>query len=120
MPNTVLLIQDDPQFESDFKEQLRPSEFNVTQAINGFHGLKLATSEKFDFIFVDLMLHQIDGLDVIRLLKWHPISQSSQLIAISRHHTPAQQAITLSAGATFFFKKPYTAEDLAIALQITR
>lgn len=120
MHSTVLLIQDDPQLESEFKERLRYSEFSITQAINGFHRLKLATSEKFDFIFVDLLLHQIDGLDVLRLLKWHPISQSSQLIAISRHHTPTQQAITLAAGATFFLKKPFTAEDLAVALQITR
>jgi len=119
MPKTVLLIQDDPQLESDFKEQMRLAEFSVTQAINGFHGLKLASSEKFDFVFIDLMLHQVDGLDVIRLLKWHPSSQNSKLIAISRHHSPTQKAITLAAGADYFLKKPFTAEDLAVALKIT-
>ncbi len=120
MANTVLLIQDDPKLESDFKEQLRPAEFSITQAINGFHGLKLASSEKFDFIFIDLMLRKVDGLDVIRLLKWHPINNSSKLIAISKYHTPKQQAIALAAGADYFMKKPFTAEDLAVALKITR
>ena len=116
MHQSVLLIEDDPVLEGLIKALALPCDLNITQAINGFDGLKLASSQKFDLIFVDLMLPQVDGLDVIRLLKWHPVSQGSRLIAISRAITAIQRNNTLAAGADFFLQQPFSTEEIIAAL----
>lgn len=118
MASTVLLIQDDSEFELEFKEHLRHTKFLITQATSGFDGLKLASTQKFQYIFIDLKLQQINGLDIIRLLKWHPIGKNSKLIAISSNHLSRQQATT--AGADYFLRKPFSVNDLMTALTIAR
>jgi DNA-binding response OmpR family regulator len=116
MHKSVLLIENDTVLKELIQALDWPFSMSITQADQAFIGLKLASSEKFDFIFVDLMLHQVDGLDIIRLLKWHPMSQSSRLIATSRQMNGAQEATTLAAGANYFLRKPIRSDELIGAL----
>lgn len=116
---SVLLIDDDQLLGSLISGLTKPFGINLIQAMNGFHGLKLASEYKFDFIFVDLMLPQVDGLNVIRLLKGQPKRQNTRLIAISGRCDPLQQATTLEAGADVFLAKPVDPLLLKRALGVT-
>ena len=95
-----------------------PFSVSIKQAEQAFAGLQLASTQKFDFIFVDLLLHQVDGLDIIRLLKWHPMSQSARLIATTRQMNGAQETTTLTEGADFFLRKPISPDALIAALAV--
>ena len=116
MHKSVLLIENDTVLKELIQALDLPFNVSITQADQAFVGLKLASSQKFDFIFVDLMLHQVDGLDIIRLLKWHPMSQSSRLIATSRQVNGTQESTTLTAGANYFLRKPIRSDELIAAL----
>ena len=118
MHKSVLLIENDTVLKELIQALDWPFSMSITQADQAFIGLKLASSEKFDFIFVDLMLHQVDGLDIIRLLKWHPMSQSARLIATTRQMNGAQETTTLTEGADFFLRKPISPDALIAALAV--
>jgi DNA-binding response OmpR family regulator len=119
MPNRyVLLIDDDQLLGSLIKALTKPLGIELVQATNGFHGIKLATEYKFDTIFVDLMLPQIDGLNVLRLLKKVLPAGGARLIAISGRSNRLNQAQALSAGADMFLSKPVNMTELTHALGI--
>jgi DNA-binding response OmpR family regulator len=116
MHQSVLLIEEEPLLQPLIEALALPCDFNITQAITGFDGLRLATSLKFNLIFVDVMLSQVDGLDVLRLLRWQPLSQGSRLIAVSSTDSPTLRGNTYAAGADYFLHPPYNAEAITAAL----
>jgi CheY-like chemotaxis protein len=118
MHKSVLLIENDTVLKELIPTMDLPFSVSIKQAEQAFAGLQLASTQKFDFIFVDLLLHQVDGLDIIRLLKWHPMSQSARLIATTRQMNGAQETTTLTEGADFFLRKPISPDALIAALAV--
>jgi DNA-binding response OmpR family regulator len=119
LKRNVLLIDDDQLLGSLIQAVTKSLGMEIYQATNGFHGIKLATEYRFDIIFVDLMLPQIDGLNVLRQLKQVLPPNSARLIAISGRSSRLNQAQTIAAGADLFLGKPVNLLELKHALGIS-
>lgn len=72
----------------------------------------LAAQERYDLVFVDLMLPYINGLKVIKLLKKRPHFQRVPVIAISRRSGRWDRLMASLAGAAEYVIKPITLEQL--------
>lgn len=65
----VLIIDDEEAILLMYSEKLKASGHEVLTANDGQEGLKVAQKEKPDLIFLDIIMPQMNGLDVLKELK---------------------------------------------------
>ncbi len=65
----ILLIEDEANVSLVLKTALEHEGYDVTAALDGEEGLRLALSGHPDLILVDLLLPKMGGMDMIRALR---------------------------------------------------
>ena len=75
----VLLVEDEPIIRELVRSMLSDGTVEVECAANGPEGLKLARTQRFDLILLDVVLPQMDGITICRLLKADPSTSSVPL-----------------------------------------
>lgn len=78
---TILLIDDEEQVRILFQVTLEEAGYRVLTAENGKHGLRLLERQEVDVILVDILMPDMDGLDLIALLR--KTRPAIKIIAIS-------------------------------------
>lgn len=65
----ILLVEDDQVLQKMYHDKLQKEGYDVVMALDGRVGFDLALREQPDFILLDLMMPQTDGLTCLKLLK---------------------------------------------------
>ncbi|MFC2056218.1 response regulator [Chloroflexota bacterium] len=65
----VLVVDDEPLIGHLFNEALGKYGYQVTVILSSSEGLKLLTAQKFDIIFLDLVMPEIDGSELFRQIR---------------------------------------------------
>ena len=78
---TILLIDDEESIRRIFQVALEEAGYRVLTAEHGKHGLRLLAQEKVDLIVVDIFMPEMDGMELIPLLR--KTRPATQVIAIS-------------------------------------
>lgn len=66
---TILLIEDDEFLAELYATKLNLEGFEVTLALDGKKGLRLAKEKKPDLILLDIILPEIDGFQLLKIFK---------------------------------------------------
>lgn len=110
----ILVIDDEIQMQRLLRSTLKTAGYTVTLAESGRDGLRLATSERFDGIILDLGLPDSDGIDVLKELRtWalYPI------LILSVRASEQDIVAALDAGANDYLTKPFHTEELLARLR---
>ena len=105
----LLLIEDDPVIRSRLIGALRERGYVVASADKGMTGLGLAVEDRPDLVLLDLGLPDIDGTEVLRMLR--AVSAVPVIITSARDDDPALVQ-ALDAGADDYLVKPFSAAQL--------
>jgi CheY-like chemotaxis protein/anti-sigma regulatory factor (Ser/Thr protein kinase) len=84
----------------------------VVAAMHGRLGLELAREHQPVLVLLDLHLPDIDGDQVLQLLRDDPVTSSIPVVIISADATSGQVRRLLTAGATAYLTKPIDIPDL--------
>jgi two-component system, OmpR family, KDP operon response regulator KdpE len=105
----VVIIEDDARVRSALARALEVLGHQVAQAETAMSGLAMVMSEKPDVIVLDLGLPDVDGVDLLKMLR--PVSDAVVIAATAR---VAEEDIvrTLDAGADDYVCKPFSPEQL--------
>lgn len=79
--STVLIIDDDTQFNLMLKSALEIKGYEVETAANGKEGKALYQNKKYDVIITDIIMPDVDGYEVI--LDLRRMGMSDRTIAVS-------------------------------------
>ena len=108
-----ILVVDDERFNIKVLSDLLKSEYKLMAAINGQQALKAASSEKPpDLILLDVMMPEMDGYEVCRILKADEITRSIPVIFVSGMEQEADRVKALEEGAVAFLTKPISPDAL--------
>jgi DNA-binding response OmpR family regulator len=110
---SVLLVEDDPVIRSALIEVLSAHGHVVHSASQGFEALREVTQRPPDVVVLDLGLPDLDGTDVLRMLRG--ISQVPVVVATARDDD-AEVIKLLNAGADDYLVKPFSGGQLAARL----
>ncbi|NWF26576.1 response regulator transcription factor [Streptomyces sp. PKU-EA00015] len=106
----VLVVEDDPVIRAALIEVLTGHGYAVRTAHQGFEALREVTQALPDIVVLDLGLPDIDGLDVLRMIRG--ISRVPVLVATARDDD-AEVIRLLNAGADDYMVKPFSGGQLA-------
>ena len=85
-------------------------------AESGYEGIKACEKNDYDIIFVDYIMPDMDGVDVIRKIRtW----SDTPIIVISARSEDADKVEALDAGADDYLTKPFSVEELLARLRVT-
>ena len=101
---SVLLIEDDAEIRSALARALGARDFDVVEAANGLNGLQKLIDQSPEIVVLDLGLPDIDGVDLLRMLR-------SVIVATARDEEAGIVAL-LDAGADDYVVKPFSSEQI--------
>ena len=110
----ILVIDDEDIVLISCKRALLPEGFEVKTAQNGIEGLKMIEEERFDLVFTDLKMPDIDGIEVLRIIKqrW----PETGVIIITGYQTVDSAVKAIKLGAYDYIEKPFTPDGIINAV----
>jgi DNA-binding response OmpR family regulator len=105
----VLIVEDDPTIRTAVTRTLTDKGYAVATAHTAMTGLHLAVSERPDVVVLDLGLPDLDGREVLRMIR----SVSAVPIIVATARSAESEIIgALDAGADDYVVKPYGGAQL--------
>jgi len=105
----VLIVEDDATIRTSVVRALSERGHVVVSSATAMDGLKLAVAEKPDVILLDLGLPDLDGREMLRMLR--AVSQVPVIVVTARR-TEDEIVRALDAGADDYVVKPYGASQI--------
>ena len=83
----IVLIEDNAEIRETTEEILELADYEVHVAENGKVGVELVKKEKPDIIICDIMMPDLDGYGVIRILARNPETSTIPFVTLNDHST---------------------------------
>ena len=110
--NLILVVEDEPDISELISHNLERHGYRVETAVTGKEGLNRAKSETPDLIVLDIMLPEMNGLDVCRILKSERETQHIPIIMLTARDEDIDVVTGLEVGADDYITKPFSPKVL--------
>ena len=111
----VLIVDDEPQIRRFLRASLQSHDYAVIEAENGKEAVRACTVQRPDLVVLDLGLPDMDGLDVIALLReWSTVP----IIVLSIRSDDADKIDALDRGANDYVTKPFSMGELLARMRV--
>lgn len=104
----MLVIDDSKTVCSLLKKMLVQNQYDVSIALDGETGLKMVEELRPDLIFLDIVLPNMNGFQVLRTLRKSPLTENIPIIMISGNAQATEKYYAERIGADDFMKKPFS------------
>ena len=103
---TALIIEDNDDNMELITFILEKHGYRTLRAKTGRKGFKLALSEQPDFILLDIQLPDIEGTEVVQMIRAEEKEVAMPVIAVTSYAMAGDQEQLLAAGCTGYIEKP--------------
>ncbi len=117
MKARVLLVDDEPDALEILGFKLREAGFTPIFAKDGRQALDSARSERPDLIVLDLMLPEVDGLEVCKILRRDPATASIPILMLTARAAEMDRVVGLEIGADDYVTKPFSPRELVLRVR---
>jgi CheY-like chemotaxis protein len=107
----VLIVDDEADIRLTLKLILEMAGHQILEAGDG-HGALCMVKQEPDVVLLDIRLPDIDGLEVLRILKGEPKVADIPVVCVSAHSSGDTQRRALALGAVAYLSKPFDFERL--------
>ena len=115
----VLVVDDNKVNLSVFKGLLKSTNAEVVLATGGMSGVERAREEKFDIIFVDYMMPDMDGIETFERLKSEGLNTKTPIIMLTANAGAEAEALYRRKGFDGYLAKPILKEKLYAIIRET-
>lgn len=118
----ILVIEDEQLVRENILDLLEAEGFDGIGAENGHIGITWAWEHKPDLIICDVMMPELDGYDVLKLLRKEPVTATIPFIFLTAKADKSDFRQGMQLGADDYLTKPFTSADLlgAISMRLER
>jgi DNA-binding response OmpR family regulator len=109
MPESILVVEDEPALRDTLSYNLKKDGFAVEAVGDGRSALESARRLKPDLIVLDLMLPEIDGFEVCRILRQEMITP---ILMLTARDDEIDRVVGLEVGADDYLTKPFSMREL--------
>ena len=112
----LLLVEDEPNVVSVVTRGLTEEGFNVSVAPDGLIGKKMALENQFDLVILDIMLPEINGLELCKIIKKE--QPTLPIIMLTALGTTENVVNGLDNGADDYLIKPFKFAELSARIRM--
>jgi diguanylate cyclase (GGDEF)-like protein len=112
MPETILVVDDDPDIARFVEVNLRSAGYDVSVASDGEEALDKASTLRPDLVLLDVMMPRIDGFEVAQRLRRNPQTSNTSIIMLTAKALSTDKVLGLTAGADDYIIKPFDPIEL--------
>jgi DNA-binding response OmpR family regulator len=113
----ILVVDDEPDALELIAFNLKNAGLEVLTAENGDQALRLARSQLPDLILLDLMLPEVDGLEVCKILRRDPATSAIPIIMVTAKAAEMDRVLGLELGADDYVTKPFSPRELVLRVK---
>ena len=113
----ILVVDDEPEAVELLEFNLKQAGFEVISAEDGAEALKKARSALPSLIVLDLMLPEIDGLEVCKMLRRDPLTTRIPIIMLTAKAAEMDRIVGLELGAEDYITKPFSPRELVLRVK---
>lgn len=112
----IIVIEDEVDLQSVLEYNLKQAGYSVTLAGRGQEGLRLAQQHIPDLILLDLMLPDVSGMDVCRMLKSQAATKAVPIIMVTARGEEIDRVVGFEIGADDYVVKPFSVRELLLRI----
>jgi DNA-binding response OmpR family regulator len=109
MPESILIVEDEPALRDTLSYNLKKDGFSVEAVGDGRAAIESARRLQPDLIVLDLMLPGIDGFEVCRILRREMITP---ILMLTARDDEIDRVVGLEVGADDYLTKPFSMREL--------
>lgn len=113
----VLVVDDDPLMRRIVTQSLDRAIYELVEAESGASGIQCAIEQRPDLILLDVMMPEMDGFEVIRRLRSHPMTQGIPIILLTALGEMSEKVFGMQLGADDYITKPFDPRELRARVQ---
>ncbi len=111
----ILIIDDERSIRNSLKEILMDEGYDVEVAENGADGCAMVEKEKYDVIFCDIKMPEMDGMEVLD--RFNQMGLDAAVVMISGHGDIDTAVDCIKRGAFDFIQKPLDLNRILITIK---
>jgi len=113
----ILVVDDEPDALELIGFNLKNAGYDVITAEDGAAAVKKARSQKPDLILLDLMIPEIDGLEVCKILRRDDATSGIPIIMVTAKAAELDRVLGLELGANDYVTKPFSPRELVLRVK---
>jgi DNA-binding response OmpR family regulator len=113
----ILVVDDEPEAVELVEFNLKQAGFDVVTAADGAEALKKAQTAAPALVVLDLMLPEVDGLEVCKLLRRDPATATIPIIMVTARAAEIDRVLGLELGADDYVTKPFSPRELVLRVK---
>jgi len=113
----ILVVDDEPEAIELVEFNLKQAGFSVVSAADGAEAVKKARAARPSLIVLDLMLPEVDGLEVCKMLRRDPATASIPIIMLTAKAAEIDRVLGLELGADDYVTKPFSPRELVLRVK---
>ena len=117
MKAKILVVDDEPDALELIGFNLKNAGYDVITAEDGNEALKKARTQKPDAILLDLMIPEVDGLEVCKILRRDPATAGIPIIMVTAKAAELDRVLGLELGANDYVTKPFSPRELILRVK---
>jgi diguanylate cyclase (GGDEF)-like protein len=112
MPESILVVDDDPDIARFVEVNLRSAGYDVSVAGDGEEALERAAEIRPDLVLLDVMMPRLDGFEVAQRLRKNPQTANTSIIMLTAKALSSDKVTGLQSGADDYIIKPFDPIEL--------
>jgi DNA-binding response OmpR family regulator len=114
MARTILVVDDEPTLREMLAEALEADGYRVVVAADGREALSRFRAERPDLVLLDLMLPELSGVEVCRILR---AESPVPIIMVTAKDSELDKVVGLELGADDYVTKPFSLRELSARIR---
>jgi CheY-like chemotaxis protein len=114
IPLKLLVVEDDPASLELMTEVFTSLKAEVRPVRDSEEAVGIINHERFDGIFLDLEMPNLNGFDLARLVRKSSSNKSTPIVIVTGRDERQTMQEVFALGATFFLQKPVDRQKLSI------
>jgi two-component system response regulator RegX3 len=114
MARTILVVEDETTLRETLADALEVEGFRVVAAADGREALTRFRADKPDLVLLDLMLPELSGIDVCRIIR---AESGVPIVMLTAKDSELDKVVGLELGADDYVTKPFSLRELSARIR---
>jgi two-component system phosphate regulon response regulator PhoB len=113
----ILVIEDEPDLLELIEVNLKAAGFDIVSETTGTAGLNTARKSIPALIVLDVMLPELDGLEICKMLRRDTATAAIPILMLTARASELDRVLGLELGADDYVTKPFSTRELVLRVK---